>query len=37
MLVAAGKEVRFSRLFNQECQKSIMVALDHGGGGVYVY
>lgn len=35
MLVPAGKEVRFSRLFNQEYQKSIMVALDHGGGGVY--
>jgi len=35
MIITPGKEVRFSRLFNPDFKKSIVVALDHGGGGVY--
>lgn len=35
MIIPPGKEIRFSKLFNQRYQKTVMVALDHGGGGVY--
>ena len=35
MIIAPGKEIRFSKLFNSEYQKTIVVALDHGGGGIY--
>jgi len=35
MIITPGKEIRFSKLFNSKYQKAIIVALDHGGGGVY--
>ncbi len=35
MIITPGKEIRFSKLFSSEYQKAIIVALDHGGGGVY--